>query len=105
MRTNIIIDDRLMNEAMRLTGITTKREVVEKALQVLVRNAGQSAVLALEGKIHWGEDLYQMRQPRYLHLNEEPAEYRAEPSTEPTATAPKTKRRKPVYAADNARHG
>lgn len=102
MRTNIIIDDTLMREAMRLTGLATKREVVEKALQVLVRNAGQSAVLALEGKIHWEGDLLQTRQSRHLH--EESATYEAEPVTE-QPTAAKSKRRKPRHATDNARDG
>lgn len=102
MRTNIIIDDGLMSEAMRLTGLKTKRDVVEKALQVLVRNAGQSAVLALEGKIHWEGDLEQMRQGRYLH--EETAAYTTESATEKPAKA-KIKRRKERNATDPTRHG
>jgi Arc/MetJ family transcription regulator len=76
MRTNIVIDDALMAEAMRLTGIKTKREVVEEALRVLVRTTQQKNVLALRGKIQWDADLDAMRQGRYLH--ETKAEYNAQ---------------------------
>ena len=43
MRTNIVIDDALMEKAMRLTGITTKREVVEEALRTLIRQNEQKS--------------------------------------------------------------
>ena len=67
MRTNIVIDDELIAEAMRLTGIKTKREVVEEALRILVRTSQQKNVLALRGQIQWDGDLDAMRQSRYLH--------------------------------------
>lgn len=67
MRTNIVIDDDLMGKAMLLTGITTKREVVEEALRVLIRQCEQKAILGLRGKIKWDGDLNEMRQGRYLH--------------------------------------
>lgn len=67
MRTNIVIDDALMEKAMRLTGITTKREVVEEALRTLIRQNEQKAILGLRGKIKWDGDLDEMRQGRYLH--------------------------------------
>ena len=67
MRTNIVIDDELMAEAMRLTGITTKRDVVEEALRVLVRTTQQKNILALRGKIQWEGNLNEMRQGRYFH--------------------------------------
>lgn len=67
MRTNIVIDDELMAEAMRLTGIDTKREVVEEALRVLVRTTLQKNVLALRGQVQWEGDLNAMRQGRYFH--------------------------------------
>jgi Arc/MetJ family transcription regulator len=57
MRTNIVINDELITQAMRLTGLRTKREVVEEALRVLGRNASQAAVLDLEGTVHWEGDL------------------------------------------------
>ncbi|MCB0091186.1 MAG: type II toxin-antitoxin system VapB family antitoxin [Caldilineaceae bacterium] len=67
MRTNIVIDDELIAEAMRLTGIKTKRDVVEEALRILVRTSQQKNVLALRGQIQWDGDLDAMRQGRYLH--------------------------------------
>ena len=67
MRTNIVIDDELMAEAMRLTGLTTKRNVVEEALRVLIRTSQQKNILALRGKIQWDGDLDRLRQGRYFH--------------------------------------
>ena len=57
MRTNIDIDDQLMAEALAATGATSKREVVARGLETLVRLARQkSAVEALRGlDPHWGE--------------------------------------------------
>ena len=67
MRTNIVIDDDLMAEAMRVTGIKTKRDVVEEALRVLVRTTQQKNILALRGNVQWEGDLNAMRQGRYFH--------------------------------------
>jgi Arc/MetJ family transcription regulator len=64
MRTNIVIDDYLIRQAMQLTGITTKREVVDTALRILVRLEKQKAVLALEGQVPWEGDLESSRQSR-----------------------------------------
>jgi Arc/MetJ family transcription regulator len=61
MRTNIVIDDDLVAEAQRLTGISTKRGVVEEALQLLVRLKRQEAVRAWRGKLPWEGDLETMR--------------------------------------------
>jgi Arc/MetJ family transcription regulator len=57
MRTNIDIDDRLMREAMRLSGARTKRAVVEEALRLLVRTKGQGGLRRLRGKVAWEGDL------------------------------------------------
>ena len=64
MRTNIVIDDHLIHQAMQLTGIRTKREVVDTALRLLVKLEQQKAVLALEGQIPWEGDLENSRQSR-----------------------------------------
>lgn len=64
MRTNIVIDDELVAEAQRLTGISTKRGVVEAALQLLVRLKRQEAVRAWRGKLRWEGDLDTMRRDR-----------------------------------------
>ncbi|MSP13643.1 MAG: type II toxin-antitoxin system VapB family antitoxin [Chloroflexi bacterium] len=65
MRTNIVIDNQLMAEAMEITGIQTKREVVDLALRMLVRVKKQRKVLELAGKISWEGDLEQMRLERF----------------------------------------
>ena len=53
MRTNIEIDDQLMQQALRLTELKTKRAVVEAALQMLVRVKRQEGILKRAGKVHW----------------------------------------------------
>ena len=50
MRTNIVLDDRLIADAMKLSGVKTKREVVELALRRLVASAKQKDILDLVGK-------------------------------------------------------
>ena len=67
MRTNIVIDDNLMAEAMAVTGLGTKREVVETALRALIRINRQADVLSLAGTVEWGGDLNAMREGRFFH--------------------------------------
>ncbi|HTC32120.1 MAG TPA: type II toxin-antitoxin system VapB family antitoxin [Bryobacteraceae bacterium] len=64
MRTNIVIDDKLMKDALRTTGLKTKREVVELGLRTLVRLTKQTEIEALRGKLHWEGDLDEMRRDR-----------------------------------------
>jgi Arc/MetJ family transcription regulator len=64
MRTNIVIDDALMAEAMRLSGLKTKKAVVEEALKLFVQIKRQSDILRLRGKVHWEGDLEESRQSR-----------------------------------------
>ena len=61
MRTNIVINDDLMREATELTGLRTKKGVVEEALKLLIRMRRQNSIRKLRGKLHWNEDLEQMR--------------------------------------------
>lgn len=61
MRTNIVIDDGLMAEAMRASGAQTKREAVEMGLQALLRLSRQAELRALRGKLDWQGDLDAMR--------------------------------------------
>ena len=61
MRTNIVIDDRLMRDALRATGLKTKREAVELGLQTLVRLGKQGEIRRLRGKLDWQGDLDAMR--------------------------------------------
>ena len=53
MRTNIEIDDNLIDEAQRLTGLKTKRAVVEQGLQTLIRLRRQARIADLVGKVDW----------------------------------------------------
>ena len=61
MRTNIVIDDELMNEAMTLSQIKTKKAVVETGLKLLVQIKKQEKVKSLRGKLKWDGDLNAMR--------------------------------------------
>ncbi len=61
MRTNIEIDDKLMKETLKATGLKTKREAVELAMRTLVRLKGQEEIKKLRGKLHWEGDLEAMR--------------------------------------------
>jgi Arc/MetJ family transcription regulator len=64
MRTNIVIDDKLMSEALRATGLRTKREAVELGLRTLLRLRKQAAIRAFRGKLHWQGDLDAMRRDK-----------------------------------------
>lgn len=61
MRTNIVIDDALMKEAMALSGIKTKKETVETGLKLLVKLKKQERLKSLRGKLWWEGDLEAMR--------------------------------------------
>jgi Arc/MetJ family transcription regulator len=67
MRTNIVIDDRLMKLAMKATRAHTKRGAVEEGLRLLVRTRAQAKVRALRGKISWRGDLNRSRSDRAAH--------------------------------------
>jgi Arc/MetJ family transcription regulator len=64
MRTNIEIDDEVMHEARRLTGLQTKRETVDLALRELVARHRQLGILRLRGRVHWEGDLERSRRGR-----------------------------------------
>lgn len=61
MRTNIVIDDELMDAAFKATGIKTKKELVELGLKTLIRLKQQESIKALRGKLKWEGDLEDMR--------------------------------------------
>jgi Arc/MetJ family transcription regulator len=61
MRTNIVIDDSLMNQAIELSGYNTKKETVEEALRILIKFKQQNAIRSLRGKLKWEGDLDEMR--------------------------------------------
>jgi Arc/MetJ family transcription regulator len=61
MRTNIVIDDDLMAEALRASGLRTKREAVELGLKTLLRLRQQEEIRNFRGKLIWSGDLDAMR--------------------------------------------
>jgi Arc/MetJ family transcription regulator len=61
MRTNIVIDDELMNEALEVSGFKTKKETVEEGLKLLIAMKNQSALRKLRGRLKWEGDLEAMR--------------------------------------------
>jgi len=61
MRTNIEINDKLMDEVLRLAKFKTKKEAVDKALQYYVRLLKQRDILNLRGNVHWEGNLDDMR--------------------------------------------
>lgn len=65
MRTNIVLDDKLVERAQKLTGIKTKREVVHEALRTLILLKEQAEVRNLRGKLRWEGDLDEQRSSRF----------------------------------------
>ncbi|MBL8233766.1 MAG: type II toxin-antitoxin system VapB family antitoxin [Bryobacterales bacterium] len=61
MRTNIVIDDKLMKDTLRATGLKTKREAVEEGLRMLLRVSQQQEIRKFRGKLNWVGDLDEMR--------------------------------------------
>jgi len=61
MRTNIVIDDKLMKDTLRITGLKTKREAVELGLQTLLRLRKQAEIRRYRGKLDWQGDLDALR--------------------------------------------
>ena len=61
MRTNIVIDDKLMEDTLRATGLKTKREAVELGLRTLLRLRQQEEIKRFRGKLNWQGDLEAIR--------------------------------------------
>ena len=61
MRTNIIIDDTLMADVLKATGVKSKREAVELGLKAILMLKQQEGIKAFKGKLKWKGDLEQMR--------------------------------------------
>lgn len=64
MRTNIVIDDELIAQAMKATGLPTKKAVVEAGLQLLIQVKAQTGVRRLRGKLAWAGNLDESRAGR-----------------------------------------
>ncbi len=61
MRTNIEIDDELINEAMKASGLKTKKATVEAGLRLMISLKNQEKIKLLKGKLHWEGNLEKMR--------------------------------------------
>jgi len=61
MRTNIVIDDQLMSDALNAAGLSTKKETVELGLKLVVKRNKQQSIRKLRGKLTWEGDLDEMR--------------------------------------------
>lgn len=68
MRTNIVIDDKLIEKGFKYTGINSKKELVEFALRELIKRKERKKILRLQGKLRWEGDLEQMRRSRFNDL-------------------------------------
>jgi Arc/MetJ family transcription regulator len=64
MRTNIELDEKLVNEAMRISGITTKKALVNKALQQFIDSNDLKELLKYQGSSIWEGNLEEMRTTR-----------------------------------------
>ncbi|WP_234567941.1 type II toxin-antitoxin system VapB family antitoxin [Rhodohalobacter sp. 614A] len=61
MRTNVVIDDDLMDEALKVSRLKTKKDAVEEGLKLLVQRKKQENIRNLRGKLSWSGDLEKMR--------------------------------------------
>ena len=64
MRTNIVLDDDLVKEGLKLTKLKTKKDLVNLALEELVARRRRKKILKLEGKVKWEGNLNEMRRSR-----------------------------------------
>lgn len=65
MRTNIDLDEGLVSKGLHLSGLRTKKDLVNLALEEFVRRKDQKKILGLRGKIRWKGDLDLMRGSRF----------------------------------------
>ena len=64
IRTNVVVDKDLINEALALSGLGSRRELIHHALEELVRRKKQQQLLKLQGKVVWEGDLDESRKLR-----------------------------------------
>ncbi len=65
MRTNIVLNDKLVKEGLKLTKLKTKKDLVDVALKELVERRKRKRILKLEGKIAWEGNLEELRGTRF----------------------------------------
>ncbi len=68
-RTKIELDEKLVKQAMRLFGKKTKKELVNFALNELIRRERAKGILSLEGKVKWEGDLREIRRGRFAGID------------------------------------
>ena len=61
MRTNVVIDDDLMESALRASGKKTKKEAIEEGLRLLIRMKDQERIKGFRGELKWTGNLDEMR--------------------------------------------
>lgn len=61
MRTNVAIDDELMAEALKISGLKTKKDAIEEGLKLLVQVRRQKEIRNFRGKLEWSGNLEEMR--------------------------------------------
>ena len=64
-RTNIVLRDDLVKEIMKFGEIKTKREAVDKALELYANWLKRQKLRSLRGKVQWEGDLMEMRKGRF----------------------------------------
>ncbi len=64
-RTNIVLDDKLLEKCIEATGIKTQRALIDHALRELLRHEMQTKILELKGKVHWEGDICEWRKGRH----------------------------------------
>jgi Arc/MetJ family transcription regulator len=65
-RTNVVLDDKLVESCIKATGIKTRRALIDHALRELLRHENQTKILNLKGNVHWEGNLDEWRQDRRL---------------------------------------
>ena len=63
-RTNVVLDDDLVEAGLEITGLKSRRALIDYALRELLRRESQRRILELKGTVHWEGDLSSMRQKR-----------------------------------------
>jgi Arc/MetJ family transcription regulator len=63
-RTNVVLDENLVEAGMEMTGLKSRRALIDYALRELLRRESQKKVLELKGTVHWEDDLSSMRRKR-----------------------------------------
>ena len=63
-RTNVILDDKIVEDCLKATGIKTRKALIDHALRELLRHESQTKILELKNKVHWEGHLNEWRQGR-----------------------------------------